>query len=153
MAATSGIHVLESEYLDRCVQIGVAGANVVSVAFPRSPDAIATTDHTLLDRINRYLEGTGDDFTDVEVGLTVPSDHRGVLETLRNVPYGEQVSVEQLTRMVPDLEAEEPDDRNTVRQALVENPIPLVIPDHRVRDGPSGAPPEVEQRLQSLEGL
>ncbi|PSP51631.1 cysteine methyltransferase, partial [Halobacteriales archaeon QH_3_68_24] len=27
------------------------------------------------------------------------------------------------------------------------------IPDHRVRDAPSSAPPAVEQRLRSLEGL
>ena len=33
------------------------------------------------------------------------------------------------------------------------DPAPLLIADHRVRDGPSAAPPEIEQRLRSLEGL
>ncbi|MFW5919695.1 MAG: methylated-DNA--[protein]-cysteine S-methyltransferase [Halanaeroarchaeum sp.] len=89
------------------------------------------------------------------IELTVP---RGVsladvLETLREVPYGEQVSVEQLTRMTPDLDAENDDDRILVRTALDENPAPLLIPDHRVRNGPSAAPPGIEQKLRSLEGL
>ena len=47
----------------------------------------------------------------------------------------------------------EQEDQQQVREALAANPVPLLIPDHRVRDGPSGAPPEVEQRLRSLEGL
>jgi methylated-DNA-[protein]-cysteine S-methyltransferase len=40
-----------------------------------------------------------------------------------------------------------------VREALAANPVPLLIPDHRVRDGPSGAPPPVEQKLRAVEGL
>lgn len=153
MAATSGIHAMESDYLERYVQIGVAGAKVVSVSFPRSPDDDATREHPLLDRIARYLGGETDDFADVEIGLTVPTDERSVLETVRGIPYGEQVGVESLTGMVPDLTADEPADQELVRRALAENPLPLVVPDHRVRDGPSGAPPEIEQRLRSVEGL
>lgn len=153
MEATAGIHARESEYLERYVQLGVAGGKVVSVSFPPAADDEATPDHPLLDRVFRYLEGAEDDFADVDIGLTVPSDQRAVLEALRGVAYGEQVSVEQLARMVADLDPESDDDRELVRTALAGNPVPLVIPDHRVRDGPSGAPPEVEQRLRSLEGL
>lgn len=153
MDGTAGIHAHESEYLDRSVQIGVAGDKLVNVSFPRVADAEATTDHPLLDRIERYLEGAADDFADVEVALTVPTDQRAVLVALRQVGYGEQLSVERLTGLVPGLDPANDDDREAVRTALAENPVPLVIPDHRVRDGPSGAPPEVEQRLRSLEGL
>lgn len=148
-----GIFAVESAYLDRSVQIGVAGGKVLSVSFPQTPDDEAGTDHPLLDRIERYLEGARDDFDDVDVGLTMATDHRGVLEALRRVPYGEQVSVERLTAMTPDLDPDDEADRELVRTALAENPIPLVIPDHRVRDGPSAAPPAVEQKLRSLEGL
>jgi methylated-DNA-[protein]-cysteine S-methyltransferase len=73
-----------------------------------------------------------------------------VLEALRQVPYGEDVSVERLARMAAGVD---PDDETTVRTALAENPVPLVVGDHRVRDGPSAAPPAVEQRLRSVEGL
>ena len=152
-ADAPGIFATESAYLDRYVQVGLAGGKVLSVSFPRTPDDEAGPDHPMLDRIERYLEGTKDGFADVNLGLTVPTDHRRVLDALRSVPYGEQVSVERLTALTPELDPDEEADRELVRSALAENPIPLVIPDHRVRDGPSGAPPDVEQKLRSLEGL
>ena len=153
MEASAGIQARESEFLDRYVQLGVAGDKLVSVSFPAVPDAEATAEGALLARVFRYLEGAADGFEDVDVGLTVPSDQRGVLEALRGVGYGEQVSVEKLTALAAGLDPDSDTDRELVRRALAENPVPLVIPDHRVRDGPSGAPPEVEQRLRSLEGL
>jgi len=152
-AEAPGIFVRESPYLDRFVQIGVAGGKVIAVSFPRTPDEVAVGDHPLLDRIERYLDGAQDDFADVEIGLTVPTAHRRVLEALRNVGYGEQVSVERLTGAAAELDPDDESDVELVRAALAENPVPLVVPDHRVRDGPSGAPPDVEQKLRALEGL
>jgi methylated-DNA-[protein]-cysteine S-methyltransferase len=35
----------------------------------------------------------------------------------------------------------------------VDHGAPIIITDHRVRDGPSAAPPAVEKRLRSVEGL
>ncbi len=148
----AGIYARESEYLERHVQIGVAGQRVISVSFPSTPDPDAVSKHPLLDRVSAYLEGARDGFEDVEVGLTVPTDQRTVLEGTRNVPYGEQVSVEQLVGM-SGLDPSEDEDYTTVREALAENPVPLFVPDHRVRDGPSAAPPQVEQRLRNVEGL
>lgn len=149
----AGIYARESPYLDRVVQLGIAGAKVISVSFPRSPDEDATPDHDLLDRIDRYLEGSRDDFEDVEVALTAPTDQRAVLEAVRDIPYGEQVSVESLARRTPGLDPDDDEDLELVRAALAANPAPLLIPDHRVRDGPSAAPPDVEQKLRSIEGL
>lgn len=149
----AGIYARESPYLERYVQVGVASGRVISVSFPATPDEEAEEDHELLDRIGRYLEGERDAFTDVEVALTLPTDRRGVLEALRNVPYGEQVSVERLTAMSAGLDPEDEEDRELVRAALADNPAPIVVPDHRVRDGPSAAPAEVEQKLRTLEGL
>ena len=149
----AGIYAEESPYLERYVQIGVAGGKVLSVSFPSAPDEDASEDHPVLERIVRYLEGAHDGFDDVDVALTVPTDHRAVLEALRKVPYGEQVTVERLAAMTPSLDPEDEADLDLVRDALAENPAPVVVPDHRVRDGPSGAPPDVEQKLRSLEGL
>jgi methylated-DNA-[protein]-cysteine S-methyltransferase len=146
-----GIYAWESEFLDRWVQIGVAAGKVISVSFPENPDPDGQPEHPVLERIERYLEGFEEDFSDVDVGLTVPTDQRKVLEQVRKIPYGEQVSVAQLARMTPGIDPEE--DLQTVRTALDENPAPIVIPDHRVRDGPSAAPPKIEQRLRSVEGL
>lgn len=146
----TGIYARESPYLDRYVQVGIASERVISVSFPGEPEDNA--DHPLLDRIIAYLEGTEDDFTDVDVGLTVPTPNRAVLKATRGIPYGSQISVERLARMVPDLESDE-EGHETVRTALANNPAPLVVPDHRVRDAPSAAPPKIEQQLRSLEGL
>ena len=153
MDEVAGIYARESTYLERYVQLGIAQGRVISVSFPTTPDDNAETDHDLLDRIDSYLQGTTDEFEDVEVALTIPTDQRSVLEQLREVPYGDQITVEQLVRMTPDLDADEEDDHTLVREALAGNPAPLFIPDHRVRDGPSAAPPPVEQKLRAVEGL
>ncbi|GAA0653318.1 MGMT family protein [Salarchaeum japonicum] len=149
----SGLYARHSDYLDRYVQLGLAGDRLISVSFPTSPDADADGDHALLDRLFAYLEGVEDDFREVEIGLTVPTTHRNVLEQVREIPYGDQLSVEALARITPGLDPDDPDDLDEVRTALAENPLPLVVPDHRVRDGPSAAPPEVEQKLRALEDL
>ena len=149
----AGIYARESPSLDRHVQVGIASGRVVSVSFPETPEGDATPEHELLDRIVAYLEGQEDDFADVQVALTVPTDRRTVLETVRDLPYGESVTVQALARMTPGVDAEADDDLRLVRTALSDDPAPLLIPDHRVGDGPSAAPPAVERRLRSLEGL
>ncbi|WP_115865621.1 MGMT family protein [Halorussus litoreus] len=150
----SGIFARESSYLDRYVQFGVASGRILSVSFPERPDEEAESDHDLLDRIFDYLDGvTDDEFEDVAVALTVPTVQRRVLERVRGIPYGDQINVETLARMTSEVDHTDEDDLNVVRTALDENPAPLLIPDHRVRDGPSAAPPAVEQKLRSLEGL
>ncbi|NIB98690.1 MGMT family protein [Halobacterium sp. R2-5] len=147
----AGIYARDSSYLDRAVQLGVAGDRVISVSFPETAPTDADPDHPLLDRVDDYFDGAEDDFDDVEVGLTMPTKHREVLEAVRNIPYGERVTVKRVLSMVPDVDPEDSDARETARTALAENPVPLFVPDHRVRDGPSGAPPEVVDRLRALE--
>jgi methylated-DNA-[protein]-cysteine S-methyltransferase len=150
---SAGVYARESPFLDAWVQIGTAGGKVISVSFPDRPEEDHETDHPLLDRIERYLDGVDPvTFEDVDVALTAGGDGRAVLETLQAVPYGEDVGVGQLARMTGGL-ADDDEGVRTVRQALADNPAPLLIPDHRVRDGPSAAPPGVVQRLRSVEGL
>jgi len=153
MDDVAGIYARESPLLDRYVQFGVAQGRVISVSFPETPEGNAQSDHALLDRIDAYLAGSEESFTDVEVALTVPTDQRRVLETVRGIPYGTQVGVEKVAGMTAGLDPGESDDKRLVRTALAENPAPLLIPDHRMRDGPSAAPPAVEQQLRSVEGL
>ncbi|MFB6224487.1 MAG: MGMT family protein [Haloarcula sp.] len=149
----AGIYACESSYLDRYVQFGEAGDRIISLSFPPQPEDDAGEDHALLDRIDEYLRGAEDDFGDVTVGLTVPTDQRTVLEIVQQIPYGEDASVAQIARMTPDLADDDEEDLTQIREALAANPVPLLIPDHRVRDGPSAAPPPVEQKLRAVEGL
>ncbi|AXR81465.1 MGMT family protein [Natrarchaeobaculum sulfurireducens] len=150
----AGIYARESTYLDRYVQLGVASGRVLSVSFPETPDGEAEPEHPVLEQIFEYLDGIEPvTFENVQVALTMPTDQRAVLEQVREIPYGNQVDVERLARMTPELDPDNEDDLILVRTTLDENPAPLLLPDHRVRDGPSAAPPAIEQKLRSLEEL
>lgn len=154
MEDVAGIYARKAPFLERYAQLGIASGRVVHVSFPEEPDDEAETEHELLDRVEEYLDGvTEDDFDDVEIGLTVPTDQRSVLETVRSIQYGDSVTVEQVATMTGSLDPEESEDLTLVREALANNPVPIFIPDHRVDNGPSGAPPAVEQRLRSVEGM
>lgn len=61
--------------------------------------------------------------------------------------------MDRLVAMTPGLDPDDEDAADRVRRVLAANPAPLLVPDHRVRDGPSAIDPEVEQRLRNLEGL
>jgi methylated-DNA-[protein]-cysteine S-methyltransferase len=153
MEEVAGIYARESTYLGCYVQVGMAQGRVISVSFPGTPEANAETGHGLLDRIGAYLRGEREEVGDVTVALTTPTDRQAVLERVREIPYGQEATVEQLARMTPDRDPGEPDDLAVIREALAGNPVPLLVPDHRVRDGPSGAPAAVEQKLRAVEGL
>ncbi|WP_144798770.1 MGMT family protein [Halorubrum depositum] len=149
---TSGVFAREFESLDRAVEVGFADGRVISVSFPAEVPTDAEADHELLDRIGAYVRGERDEFAEVPVGLTVPTDRRDVLEALRTVPYGEEVSVSRLTRLAA-LDADDPDDLGLVKSALDENPIPVLFPDHRVQGGPYATPADVRNALRRVEGL
>lgn len=153
MDETAGIYALYSEYLERYVQVGMAQNRVISVDFLDQLGEDVAEDHELLDRIGAYLQGTEDDFTDVDVAMTMPTGHREVLQAVRGIPYGQNATVEQLERMIPGRDDEEQETQRRIREALADNPAPLLIPTQRVRDGPGGMPPDVESRLRTLEGL
>jgi len=147
---TSGVFAREFRELGRAVEIGFAGGRVISVSFPEKVPTDAEEDHELLDRIGAYVRGERDEFAEVAVGLTVPTNRRDVLEALRTVPYGEEVSVSRLTRLAA-LDADEPDDLELVSSALDENPIPILFPDHRVQGGPYATPGAVRNALRRAE--
>ncbi len=149
-ASDAGVYARRSELLDRVVELGVASGRVISVSFPQEAPSDADEDHTLLDRVFAALDGD-QDFSSIEFALTVPTDARAVLETVRTVPPGETVTTHQVARMAPQLDPESETDLQTVRTALAENPIPLVVPDHRVTDADGATPADVAERLRRVE--
>jgi methylated-DNA-[protein]-cysteine S-methyltransferase len=152
VSGTSGVFAREFEEIGRTVQVGFAGGRVISLSFPAEPPADADGDHDLLDRIDAYLGGERDEFAEVALGLTVPTDQRDVLEALRTVPYGEEVSVSRLARL-GGFDPDDADDLETVTDALADNPIPVLLPDHRVSGGPHGTPADVRSALRRVEGI
>ncbi|AGN02313.1 methylated-DNA--protein-cysteine methyltransferase [Salinarchaeum sp. Harcht-Bsk1] len=154
MDELGGIYARSVPSLDATVQLGVASGKLIQCSFPATPEANAESEHELLDRIEAYAEQeTEDDFRDVEIALTIPSDQRAVLQTLRTVPYGETTTVESLVRRTPGLDPDGDDAAATVQSALSANPIPLVLPDHRVDDGRGATPGAVRRRLRAIEGI
>jgi methylated-DNA-[protein]-cysteine S-methyltransferase len=145
----AGIYAAESDAIGRAVRVGIAAGRVVSVDFPPSVPPDADRDHPLLDRVLAHLAGEFDDFEDVTVALTVPTDRRRVLESVRSVPPGHHVSLERLLGLA-GLDDDDEADVRTAEAALRENPVPIFVPDHRVA-GPGATPPEVAEHLRSLE--
>ena len=79
---------------------------------------------------------------------------RAVLLTTRSVPYGSTVTYGRLAR-----QAGFPRSARAVGGAMQRNPLPIIIPCHRVvrsdggTGGYSGGGPQVKQLLLALEGL
>jgi methylated-DNA-[protein]-cysteine S-methyltransferase len=110
----------------------------------------------VITEVQRYLDGTQVDFASVALDLpdAVPF-HRRVYDAARAVGWGETASYGDLAR-----EIGAPGEAREVGQALARNPIPLIIPCHRIltSDGklggfsaPGGA--ATKERLLALEGV
>jgi O-6-methylguanine DNA methyltransferase len=109
---------------------------------------------TIRTLLHRYLKGQAVDFHDVEIDLSdLPEFTRTVLEELRNIPYGETRSYLDIARC-----ARCPRGGRAVGQAVKKNPIPIIIPCHRVirHDGSLGGfslGEKIKKRLLFLEGV
>ncbi len=147
---SAGIFARRFDSLDAVVQLGVAGGQAINVSFPEEIPDDAETDHELLDAVDDYLAGEPTAVKNAEIGLTVPTEHRNVLEALDSVPAGSTVTVSRLAR-VAGLDPGDDESLDTVRDALRENPVPIFLPDHRVRDGQGSTPPQIAAALRRLE--
>lgn len=90
----------------------------------------------LMDRIEDYAEGERVHFMDVDLDLGgVPDFHRRAYEILVTVGWGETLTYGDLARRLGDVGLS-----RAVGQAMGANPVPLVIPCHRVlaSDGKPG---------------
>jgi len=103
-------------------------------------------------QLEEYLRGEREEF-DVELDWNgVDDTHRRVLETLREIaPYGTTVTYGDLGRRAGV------DDARDVGVLMARNPIPLIVPCHRVvaADGLGGygGGLELKRRLLELEGV
>ncbi|HLB07163.1 MAG TPA: methylated-DNA--[protein]-cysteine S-methyltransferase [Alphaproteobacteria bacterium] len=78
--------------------------------------------------VERYLAGKRVDFSKVDLDLAGVGDfHRQIYEAARGVGWGETVTYGELARRVGS-----PGAARAVGQAMGRNPIPLIIPCHRV---------------------
>lgn len=148
-----GLFARYVERIDRWVQFGMVSGRVIKVDFLIDQPADATSNHPLLDRIVAVLDGgEKDSFTDIEIALTGPTDYRPIYATIRSIPFGESQTVRDISAKSPNIEPDESGDQR-VHQAIRDNPVPLLVPDHRVDDAPGRLDPPIRSVLRSIEGL
>lgn len=124
----------------RNVEVDAEGANTTFLA--------------LFKLFDRYFAGKRLDFSGVKVALEGTSFQRRVWQALREISYGEVVSYGELADKVGSSQG-----ARAVGSACARNPIPIIIPCHRVvaADGTiggysAGTGVEVKRRLLALEG-
>jgi O-6-methylguanine DNA methyltransferase len=82
----------------------------------------------LIEKVGKHLAGELQDFRGIQVDLSAAAPFaRRVLETTREIPAGRTVTYGELARSVG-----RPDAARAVGQIMAGNPIPLIIPCHRV---------------------
>tara|TARA_R110002124_G_scaffold63350_48_gene173625 strand:- start:25679 stop:26218 length:540 start_codon:yes stop_codon:yes gene_type:complete len=110
----------------------------------------------LINQIDDYASGAAVDFSTVALDLSgVPAFHRRVYEALQGVGWGQTTSYGALARLLGDAGLS-----RAVGQAMGANPMPLVIPCHRVlasngKPGGFSAPGGAQSKIKmlALEGV
>jgi len=124
------------------VQVRWSGNVVYQVRFSRT--AITGPVPVL---IRQYLAGRPVDLTAFVSGTLAPGEaYARIYQEVRNIPYGETATYGEIAehaRTVP----------RVVGQAMRKNPVPLIVPCHRVvsRSGPGGFTPDPEIKVRLLD--
>jgi O-6-methylguanine DNA methyltransferase len=100
-------------------------AKATGATRPSAPPEAITQ---LIGRVRKYLHGEPQDFRDVQVDLSAVSPFvRTICEAAREIPAGQTVTYAALATVLGG-----PSLARAVGRALGSNPIPLIIPCHRV---------------------
>jgi len=112
----------------------------------------------IIEQAQRYFAGERIDFDAIGLDLSrVDPFRRSIYDALRKVGFGETVTYGELAKRVG---ASEPQAAQDVGVAMARNPVPLIIPCHRVlaaggKLGGFSAPgrTETKQKMLALEGV
>ena len=112
----------------------------------------------IVDQAKRYFTGERVDFDTIGLDLSsVEPFRRAIYDALRKVGFGKTVTYGELAKRVG---ANEPQAAQDVGVAMARNPIPLIIPCHRVlaaggKLGGFSAPgrTETKEKMLALEGV
>lgn len=114
------------------LQLPEADAAATEARLARTSGARASTlptsMETVIAEVRRYCAGQAVDFGPIELDLNgVPPFHQEVYEAARAVAWGETVTYGELARRIAS-----PGAARAVGQALGRNPMPIIVPCHRV---------------------
>jgi O-6-methylguanine DNA methyltransferase len=93
----------------------------------KPPDRLIWEVNDTIGEIKRYLGGVATDFAEVPLDLRGTPFQLQVWQELRSIPWGKTVSYGELARRLG-----KPRAARAVGQACGANPIPLIVPCHRV---------------------
>lgn len=129
------------------------GGEILGLRFPGNPPNFLLLANPILlqlaAELNEYFQGERAKFT-VPMRLVGPPFYQLVWGELLRIPYGETVTYGDLAKRLG-----RPGAARAVGQALAKNPIPIIVPCHRVvgKNGLRGFGPGLawKERLLSLE--
>lgn len=111
----------------------------------------ATGQPEITARVLAYAEGANDNFADVELDFAgVPAVNRRIYEHIRELAWGETTTYGAIARWLGDVALS-----RAVGGAMGANPIPLIVPCHRVlaadgRTGGFSSPGGVRAKMEML---
>lgn len=124
------------------VHVRWSGTTVYQVRFSRTaaPGPVPVP-------VGRYLAGLTDDLSGLAIGAAIPGAVAArIYGLVRSIPYGTTATYGEIASLAGT-------SPRVVGQAMRRNPVPLLIPCHRVvsRDGPGGFTPDPGIKLLLLD--
>lgn len=117
-----------SEDLGLYVDMVLRDDEVVSLSLSREePSEPHGTDHPYLSRVIEHLSTGREDLRDIPVHLSVSAFDLEVLRALRDIPAGEVATYGEIAARLG-----RPRAARAVGSACARNPVPVIIPCHRV---------------------
>jgi methylated-DNA-[protein]-cysteine S-methyltransferase len=128
-----------------------SGKNLAGVSFEKPDYRRGEAPESFKKELNNYFEGKSEDFKQGAVFLEGTDFEKKVWLALKEVPYGETRSYKWLAEKIGSPKA-----NRAVGQALGRNPIPIVLPCHRIieSDGSIGgysSGVDIKRRLLEIE--
>jgi len=122
-----------SRELGLYVQLEILGDRVSGLRLTRAAHDGGGASHPYLTRILEHVRTGAGDLSDIPLHLEVGPFDREVLEFLRKLPRGQTVTYGAIARLLG-----RPRAARAVGQAVARNPVPVVIPCHRVLPASGG---------------
>ena len=99
--------------------------NTISIEIT-TPDSYKPIMHNVIEQLNQYFMGIRKQF-DISLKLEMPPFYKKVLKEVSEIPYGQTFSYKNIARKLNNPRA-----YRAVANANAANPIPIIIPCHRV---------------------